>query len=431
MTPRSEQLAPRRESAFFLLISAGSLAPVIGFAIAFFPTALSAVTLVILALLAPPWLLLGSAIVAGRIFPDFSFAGPFHLADAALVLFLLSWLGRRIARGSVSFADPPLLGLLGATLAWWWASLVLTDSWNTAWALARITVYAAVFAAATADERLAPPLSRFIALYAVAEAILAFGGVSHRVDGRLAGLYGDPGLFGALMLAGLSSARSLSPKLRPLVYSLTLPALILTFTRGIWLAATVTLLILMWSRLRKRLFRAMALAAALLAAGWWLVPLATAQFGLEPQSITLRIESWRTALMLMEAEPLLGHGWALGQLLEQGLRPPFNLWLNIGASTGFVGVVLLSAFLFRLIRTLSRSEIPLARVWFPYLVGFLILSLGEMTLYAGSPLTIEFVILVGSALGAAAPTRGHTLPSPGRSASPSVATRHSVPITNF
>jgi O-antigen ligase len=386
-----------------------------GFLVAEAPGPIVAGLLVTAALVLPPWMLLISSIILAHVLPGYTLVGALQGPDIALLLYLIRWSAMVLARGRAGFQDRRVVLILALSVGWWWISLILSGSTGTALALTRITLYATVFAAATSEKGLGRALLAGVAVYAAIEAALSLVGVTLRVEGRLAGTYGDPGIFGLLMLAGIAAAGVL-PRPMPLIArSLTIPALILTLTRGAWIAVAVSLLTIAWPHVNRRMVRLAAAGALVLALSWWLVPLATTQLGLDPRSLPIRVASWRAGLELAADEPITGHGWALGERFYSSGQPqPFNTWINVAASSGVIGAVILGAFVLRLLRILSRSEETVARSWFAYLAGFLTLSLGEMTIYATSPATILFFVLTGAVV-ASTPgfpqvvTRGRTL----------------------
>jgi O-antigen ligase len=146
--------------------------------------------------------------------------------------------------------------------------------------------------------------------------------------------------------------------------------------------------------------------------GWWLVPVATSQLDLNPGSVSLRTDSWQSGTDLIERSPVFGHGWAVGGAVEsnRSTSPPYNLWINLAASTGILGAVLFAVFVTRLLGATMHSRSPEAMAAFPFLLGFMAQSLGEMTLYAASPGSMLFMALAGAALAAATrdgPQHGH------------------------
>jgi O-antigen ligase len=176
-------------------------------------------------------------------------------------------------------------------------------------------------------------------------------------------------------------------------------ALFFTFARGAWIAGAVTLFAKYWRQIRHGLARVAAVTALVLLASWWLIPLATSQFRLSHASLPLRIQSWESGISLIVQNPLVGHGWAVGgQRVQANEPPPYNLWINVTASTGVLGAVALTGFFVRAIRVLTTSQSDVARAWFPYVAGFLVFSLGEMTFYAVGAGTIEFFVLTGAAV---------------------------------
>jgi hypothetical protein len=370
-----------------------------GYAVVRAPRALLSGLALALSSVCPRWLLLAAAILAASTAVDYPIVGRLQLSDLLLILFVARsstrWLAGHKRRALASSA-----GWMIAFLAWAWFSLIVTQSWGTAWALARITLYGAVFIVALADDSLAPNLYRFVLVLACLEAGLGLWELTPHVGSRIYGWYGDPGVAGLFFLTGLATARLVRPSLRVLAYPLLIAAVARTYTRSIWVAGLISLFVLAWPRPRHRLLRLGVFAIGALALAWFLIPLVTEALHLNPASIVLRIQSWRYGMNLIWTEPLVGHGWAVGATAGVlRMPPPFNVWINVGASTGLPGVVLLGGLLSSVLRTLSQSRSDVGAAAFQYTVAFLVVSLGEMTLWATSPATIEFFVLTAVALG--------------------------------
>jgi hypothetical protein len=131
---------------------------------------------------------------------------------------------------------------------------------------------------------------------------------------------------------------------------------------------------------------------------------------LNPASVTLRTLSWSEGYALLTSQPAFGYGWAIGKLF--GSLPTFNLWLNIGASTGVVGILTFGLFAGSLVVWLSRQREPIARYVLAYVAGFFVLSVGEMTVWAASAMTITFFGIAGAAVGYLAKGRDERTSSP-------------------
>lgn len=354
------------------------------------------------AAVAPRWLLLGGAIVLRFLLPDFTLGGQLIPSD----LLLAAYIGRqlyRVAPTAPRVLQEPHVRWLLAFLMWAWLSMAVVGSWSTGLALGRITLYALVFIIATTDDEVGPPLLRLLTIYAVVEAIMGVGGITARNGIRLLGSYGDPHQFGLLMLTGLAGTVAFPRKVRFVLFPILLLGLAGTFTRGLWLATAVGMLVMFVPHIGRRRLLLLAVAASLLAVFLVLEPLITQRFELDPGSSEFRVQTIDLGLAQIQAHPLFGVGWAVGTLhLSDEIQAPYNLWVNVAASTGVLGAILFTVFLFLLARALASSRAHAARVGLVFLSGFLVLSLGEMLLYANAPTsTIAFFILTGVGVAAA------------------------------
>ncbi|MBN2308396.1 MAG: O-antigen ligase family protein [Candidatus Hydrogenedentes bacterium] len=165
-------------------------------------------------------------------------------------------------------------------------------------------------------------------------------------------------------------------------------ALILTFTRLGLLVGLAVATVLVFKRLvRFNPYRVSALAVALVAA-WFVLPSAYKERVIDftqyskSSSTHARMDLQRYAWEYMEDEPLVGEGlggfglrfqgedhWVAANLRwlidNQGWDPvyygPHNMYLQLGAETGVVGLLLALLLLARLIRNVQRSEKALTR----------------------------------------------------------------------
>jgi hypothetical protein len=111
--------------------------------------------------------------------------------------------------------------------------------------------------------------------------------------------------------------------------------------------------------------------------------------GLNPDSLTLRVVSIQSGYRLGMSSALIGVGWAgVGDGTEpsETAFPPFNLWINVLRGLGIPGVILLSAYLLSVLSGAAQRP----RTMLLFGSAFVMLSLSEMTLYAGSRLTLLF-----------------------------------------
>jgi len=189
------------------------------------------------------------------------------------------------------------------------------------------------------------------------------------------------------------------PILRVVFFPLLAAAAILTQTRGIWIAGLGLLLVVAMPWLARGRVRLAGALVAVVAVSLVVEPQVTSLLELNPNTRPYRVATISEGLELIEENPVFGVGWAAGTAsLPESLAPPYNLWVNTAASVGIPGLLILGGFLFLLVKAAYSAAGAVPRTLLAYLGAFLILSLGEMTLYANSPLTIEFFTLSGIGL---------------------------------
>jgi len=378
-----------------------------GLLIALSPALYAWILGVVVCFIGPRWLLLVAAVVAGFIVPTTPLVGKLIVTDLLLLGFVTrSVVARTLASEGWRFTTLNANWWLFLFLGWAWLSLALAGSSQTAPALGRITLYALVFATISDDDRPNRSILVSLALFAAVEAILALGGVTPRLGSRLLGFYGDPGVFGFLMMSGVAAAQILNKVARWLLTPILLLAMALTQTRGIWIAGAVVIAVLAVPHIQRRSLRIVTISIIVAAVAFWVQAELAPRLSLQPESLLVRVASWESAIALIESQPFTGYGWAVGIAeIPAGSVPPYNLWLNVAASAGIVGALLMTGFLASLVRELIKAAHRLPRLYLAFLAGFLVLSLGEMTLYAGSPSSIVFFVLGGSGLAASHTTR--------------------------
>jgi O-antigen ligase len=360
----------------------------------------------------PSIALLASAIIVRRLFADVRAFGPLRPTDVLLAVFVARWIVQRLTTTEGPSRElrsrRPWITALLLFLAWSWLSLWETGSMDTLTALARITLYGLAFFAAADDERLLKPLLVTFALYGTFEVALAALGITPHVGLRWYGAKNDPQEFAILLLAALPAALILPRKIRWPVMGAAVVGLVFTLSRGIWFAAGVELLALTIPWVRRRWVLAFIAGALMILGGLLIQQRLTEQLNLNPQSLALRQHSFQEGFSLIEQHPLFGTGWSIGTVRQSdpGALAPYDLWLNLGASTGILGACLFALFVALLVRELVHDRRPeVVAVWI-YLLAFLAISLEEMPIYADSPATVEFFLLVG-AVSAHLVTRRH------------------------
>jgi O-antigen ligase len=350
----------------------------------------------------PSIALLAPAIIVRRLFADVRVFGPIRPTDVLLAVFVARWIVQRLTTAEHQSLEHrsrrPWNTALLLFLAWSWLSLWETGSMDTLTALGRITLYGLAFFAAGDDERLLKPLLVTFALYGTFEVVLAALGVTPHVGLRWYGAKNDPQEFAILLLAALPAALILPRRLRWSVIGAAVLGLVFTLSRGVWLAAGIELLALMLPWVRRRWILAFIAGALMIFGGLLIQQRVTDQLNLNPDSLALRQQSFREGLTLIEEHPVFGTGWSIGTVRQRdlGAIAPYNLWLNLGASTGILGSLLFALFVALLVRELVHDRRPeVIAVWI-YLLGFIAISLEEMPIYADSPATVEFFLLMGA-----------------------------------
>jgi hypothetical protein len=357
----------------------------------------------LLALLLPSGTLLAGAVVLGHGLGNegvkSSLVGPLGLTDLLLLVWLFRSLGQRqTSRGRGSrYAIATLIALI-AFLSW---SLLVTyiDGASIS-PLARLVVYGAVFARLAMYGVNRNQIYIPIVLYAVFNIV---AGIALGQDRLLGFDIGDPAQMGGLILAALCPllSRELRFRGRWLIVAMLLCGIILTQTRSVWFATIVVLVV--WAQRRLSIRRVITLIVLLTVIGVVVVGPLTRMLGLNETSADLRIQSISNGMQSGLAHPLLGSGWASISVVDLSSASrakinqytlPYNLFVNIFSSVGLPGLLLCLAFFAILLRGLAMTrEAPLL-----FTVAVMAMSITEMTIYAGSTLTILFFIYAGMGL---------------------------------
>jgi hypothetical protein len=371
----------------------------------------------LLALLVPSGTVLAGAVVLGHGLGNegvrSSLYGPLGLTDLLLLVWLFRSLGQRQAsRGRGSRYTIAALTALIAFLSW--SLLVTYIDGASITPLVRLVVYGAVFAYLAMYGVNRKQLYIPIVLYAVFNIVVGIALGQHRLTGFDVG---DPAQMGGLILAALCPllSRELRFRGRWLIVAMLLCGIILTQTRSVWFATIVVLVV--WAQRRLSLRRVIMLTVSLTFIGLIVVAPLTRTLGLNETSADLRIQSISNGIQSGLAHPLLGSGWASISVVDLSSPSratinqytlPFNLFVNIFTSVGLPGVLLFLAFFAILLRRLSMTrEAPLL-----FTVAVLAMSITEMTIYAGSTLTILFFIYAGMGLNDRSSARAHFQQTP-------------------
>jgi hypothetical protein len=369
------------------------------------PATLMSMTALSATLLLPPAILLAGAIVTGNGLGiaalQAPIAGPLLLSDLLLLACLLRCLTYRPS----GQAEPHRFVRVCLVLFLAWTILATARAGTSITPLLRIGVYGASFlllARRATDRRLVYGVVTCYALVSVVGGVLLG-------QTRLVGLdIGDPAQTGGLLLAALCPllTSELRTPWRWLFGAVLLYGIFLTQTRSVWFATIVVLVV--WAQKRLTLTRLVHVFAVLALLGLQTVNRVTGVFGLNTFSADYR---WQTIVAGMRRgleNPLFGSGWGYASsvddlrmsvyaypTLDQVL--PYNLFVCVFASVGLPGVLLLVVFLGRLLhRLVATREAPLL-----FTVAVLAMSMTEMTLYAGSMLTVLFFIYAGMGLARA------------------------------
>lgn len=312
--------------------------------------------------------------------------GQMNLTDICLTLFVARSLGSL----SHDLRNPPMhLLASGAFLSW---SLIVTlIEGVSATPLLRIALYVLAGFCVARDPQARRTLEYVIVGYAGIELLLSLPTLPARLFGPT---IGDPAQFGGLMLV---AATVVVLRVRPLFVRLPLVAYLatgalLTQTRSIWFAAAAVA-VLMFLRGRGRLLPVAVPALGALI-GLPLVPWLTRIAHLNRDSGYVRADSLQSSLDAVRNHPFTGQGWAYlsGTTIDplNGGVGAYNLWLNVTASTGLVGLVLFTAWMIFVARDLGRVD----KVGYTVLTIMLAMGLSEMPIYAGALLTIVFILLM-------------------------------------
>ncbi|WBB61984.1 O-antigen ligase family protein [Streptomyces sp. WMMC500] len=356
------------------------------------------------ALLLPRGVLLAAAVVTvhglGTSALMSPVVGPLLASDLLLLMYLVRVpvLPRQEGLGAARRLVGPSLALFLA-----WSLLATVIAGASATPLLRIAVYAAAFMAMSrrgATER------RVVYGVVLCYALVNLAGGVLQGQTRLVGLdIGDPAQAGMLLLAALCPLLSGELRFtgRWVVAAALLGGILLTQTRGVWFAAVVMLVV--WRMPRRSPGRLVVVLLCMAVLGFEIVDSVSQRFGLNGDSVGYRVHSVVNGIRDGMANPVFGSGWgevSSMEYLRQHLSDtpeevlPYNLFISVFAFTGVPGLLLLTLFLAVLLISLraARSDAPLL-----FTVAVLAMSLSEMTLFAGSMLTLLFFVYAGLSFG--------------------------------
>lgn len=336
-----------------------------------------------------PLLLAGAVLCFKRLAPGIGPLDPFTVSDVLLGCWALRSVARMLLRRQ-GWAFSRAEGWLMAFFAW--AVLITAQHGLSLTPLARIGLYAAVGALlARGSEADRAWLVRGIVAYAALEVVMTAPDLFHR---RLLGhSIGDPHQFGSLLLAALSLV--VGGVWRPRHWRWV--AVVLTVwtvgaaTRGILLGLLVVWVLGSLRRLNRR--RSMAVVALGVGLGFAFYGPVTQRFNLNSESAIVRRDSVSSGIEAVRASPLTGYGWGW---TTGGRRPgepqaAFNLYVNVWAALGAVGLGLLGGYLVAALKPMARQNRPA----FLFCSAMLALGCTEMIWFPGSFPTIFFFALPG------------------------------------
>jgi putative inorganic carbon (HCO3(-)) transporter len=168
------------------------------------------------------------------------------------------------------------------------------------------------------------------------------------------------------------------------VFAITVPVVVLSFSRGGYLAFAAVVLGLALSHRRRLALLGVAAAGALALA---LAPPIRLRVLIELQnaygsSVDSRIELWSAALRLIRARPLLGAGlsgfpdritpYFTHFHTEANFVDPHNIVLNFWVETGLLGLLAMAWIVGAAVVTCVRGWVSLPAAWRPYQLGVLL-----------------------------------------------------------
>lgn len=267
-----------------------------------------------------------------------------------------------------------------------WAILVTVSHNGPLLPLAHIMLYAAVGVALTHRPSARTGLVWGMLGLALYETVVHLPELPARLHGVI---IGDPAQTGALLLACLlfTSLLPLPSPGRAVVYGLLLTGVAATQTRSVWFALGV---VAVAAFLPRRWYVPVGLPLLLAPPSLLVSSQVTALFGLNGESLDLRVQGISAGLRRLWESPLTGHGWAVHEAGPAGLFdvPVYNLWVHLGVATGVVGVVLFALYV-----VLLSAETTRAPSCFLFLAAVLAMSLTEVPLYGGSIMALLFFAL--------------------------------------
>lgn len=205
-------------------------------------------------------------------------------------------------------------------------------------------------------------------LFAVIQAVTSGGQSDSSGLSRVVGTFIHPNAFGAylavLLVAGVALLRATTGHERLLLQLLLAAgfvALLLTFSRGSWLAAVVGLVTVAFVQRRPSVLLLMgaALAAGAMVPAVWtrLADLGQTRSlaGTEGNSLIWRIDYWRQLLQLADENPATGIGLNMAQEVTVEGNLPHNDFVRMYVEAGWIGLLAFVGLLVLLAVTARRA----------------------------------------------------------------------------
>lgn len=294
-----------------------------------------------------------------------------------LIFTVVMWVAAQHRDGNSPLSP---LGLAGITLA---SACVISvvgsfDPVETLTEAARVTSAVAMLVILTALLTSADDVRRLLRIvylsmtvplgFAVLQATVGGGSSNTSGVSRIVGTFVHPNAFGAylavLLVAGVALLRATTGRERLVLQLLLIAgfgALLLTFSRGSWLATVVGLVTVAFVQRRPTvlLMMAGALGAGAMVPAVWtrLADLGEARSlaGTEGNSLIWRIDYWRQLLQLADQNPATGVGLNMSQFLTVEGNLPHNDFVRMYVEAGWIGLLALVGLLVVLAATGYRA----------------------------------------------------------------------------
>lgn len=247
----------------------------------------------------------------------------------------------------------------------------LTEAARMTSAVAMLVILTAILTSSEDVRRLlhVTYLSMVVPLvFAMIQAVTSGGHADSSGLSRIVGTFVHPNAFGAylavLLVAGVALFRATDGRERVVLQLLLLAgalALLLTFSRGSWLAALLGLVTVAFVQRRPSVLLVMAgaigAAAMVPAVSTRLADLGQTRSlaGTEGNSLIWRIDYWRQLLQLADQNPATGVGLNMAQELTVEGNLPHNDFVRMYVEAGWIGLLAFVGLLILLAATARRA----------------------------------------------------------------------------